>query len=514
MPKDEIPTKKMLKTISPIKYSLFFLLVSFAVLFAPTWAALIDLWSKMDFAYSHGAIALLLACLYLFRAEIPAAQNSKLLAGIFACLIALGSTTWFASNFLQIQIGAQLIVLVLLVFTLAGIYGLKSVPVLFPAFLYLFFSIPVWDYLSPTLQNLTTFIATNFMEATGLAIFVEGNRITIPYGTFEIAGGCSGLRYFLVSLVLVLFYSLQRPSPVLVKVYLFGIAILFSLLANWIRVISIILIGYETQMQSDIVEDHETFGWIIYILTFVPGVYLMNRIEKKGIAHSRENNAKSQAIDSNMFNINPRIYLATLLALSVGPVLSATQSFWTTPLPENYQFETLDAPTGWSKIDQANPPWRPHFRGADFVEPIEFQHDSHHTIFINAVYFKQEAQGRELVNDLNRIANEKIWSISSPDQSSAKPHSIPVDRYVIKNSTDGKLLVNGYYQIGADKLIGALRVKLAQLFNLFSDSHVQAYIAYGINCKTDCEKASGKLSAFIDDYEKQGSILKHVEIRE
>jgi len=103
------------------------------------------------------------------------------------------------------------------------------------------------------------------MSFTGVPTYVEAQIITIPAGIFEIAGGCSGLRYMIVSLAissLFIFLNIRDTKRALLFLTM---TILGALLTNWIRITALILIGEYTNMESSLMEDHNTFGWYLYV---------------------------------------------------------------------------------------------------------------------------------------------------------------------------------------------------------------------------------------------------------
>ena len=75
------------------------------------------------------------------------------------------------------------------------------------------------------------------------------NRFVAPAGTFEIADGCSGLRYVITALALVVFYSALFLRRYRSMVILGLFALLGSMLTNWLRITALILIGHFTDMR-------------------------------------------------------------------------------------------------------------------------------------------------------------------------------------------------------------------------------------------------------------------------
>ncbi len=129
---------------------------------------------------------------------------------------------------------------------------------------FLLFMYPMWGALQYVLQHLSVFAVMNLMNLTGIPTYVEETSVMIPEGTFVIAGGCSGLRYFIVSLAIgSMFVFLNLRSRVSVVKFM-ALAIIGALITNWIRIVALVLIGHFTEMQSDLMHDHNNFGWYIY----------------------------------------------------------------------------------------------------------------------------------------------------------------------------------------------------------------------------------------------------------
>src|SRR5690625_7499651 len=64
------------------------------------------------------------------------------------------------------------------------------------------FVIPVWGSLNGVLLNISSTVVGELVRVIGMPARVEGDRILIPYGHIIIADGCSGLRSFVLLLML------------------------------------------------------------------------------------------------------------------------------------------------------------------------------------------------------------------------------------------------------------------------------------------------------------------------
>ena len=192
--------------------------------------------------------------------------------------------------------------------------------VLFPA-LFLVFLLPIWGILTPYLQTLSTYTVTYFMGLTGIPTYVEGNFITIPAGVFEIAGGCSGLRYLLVSLSvssLFIFLNMRNMKHGLIFI---TIAVLGALFTNWVRIAMLIIIGHNTNMESSLMSDHNTFGWYLYI----PFLFFLFYVGQRFSATSSHQSATSlqpstPLLSSLIFALAILIITSPIMVKSIGSV--------------------------------------------------------------------------------------------------------------------------------------------------------------------------------------------------
>lgn len=233
-----------------------------------------------DGTYSHAyLIPIISIYLYwiLFK-EGLLLFNEKINVPIFIVAI-LTAYALFTFTLAQFPFGYRITLILFLTSTIAIIFK-PSFKVLFPS-LFLVFLLPIWGVLTAVLQHISTEAVTIIMSYTSIPTYVEGNLISIPQGVFEIAGGCSGLRYLLVSLSissLFIFLNIKKASHG--STFLF-IAITGALITNWLRITGLILIGYYTNMESSLMEDHNSFGWYLYIPFMVSLFYFGERFIAK-----------------------------------------------------------------------------------------------------------------------------------------------------------------------------------------------------------------------------------------
>jgi len=227
--------------------------------------------------------------------------------------LGLGSAAWFVFHAVNVTILEQVILLPLLVLLLASVFGLKQVfnhrlLLLFPLF-----AIPVWDYLNEPLLAMSSFVVGEMVRMAGMPALIKGNSIFIPFGHILIADGCSGVRYFVIALTMgYLIGYLNRYSEKQLFAVL-AVAAILGLVTNWIRIFILIVIGYETEMQSPLMADHEYFGWVLFAVICLPAIYFAPVVKRQ----------RPQNISE--FTSAKGLWVRTLLpvvAIALGPMAS------------------------------------------------------------------------------------------------------------------------------------------------------------------------------------------------
>jgi exosortase len=255
-------------------FVLLLLLLSFSLLLYPQVITDWRTYSFDDGTYSHAFLMPFIIATLLWQQRNTVTVRFN--AGYLFAMVAL-------ALILAICITAQQISVTRLLFPLYVILLFCSltkptVSIIVPLSL-LWFIAPVWGSLTEPLQAVAVMITTFFMQLTAIPVYVDGNFIQIPQGVFEVAEGCSGLRYFIVSVALstlLCHLQLRRLRNIVLITFC---AIVGAMLVNGIRIVLIIMIGYYSDMQSSIVHDHNMFGWFLYIPFIALLFYLAGKLE-------------------------------------------------------------------------------------------------------------------------------------------------------------------------------------------------------------------------------------------
>src|ERR1700751_4270408 len=105
------------------------------------------------------------------------------------------------------------------------------------------------------------------LAVTGPTTLIAGDVIHLPNGTFLIEESCSGLHFMIVGLAVAALYGEQRRDPWPMRLQQLALMAGLALVANWVRVYTVIEAGYLTDMQSYLVRvSHYGFGCCVFAL--------------------------------------------------------------------------------------------------------------------------------------------------------------------------------------------------------------------------------------------------------
>jgi exosortase A len=297
------------------------------------------LWSYSfdDGTYSHAyLIPFIVLYLYFTLYESKKLKFRKELSWLALILFMLSGYSLFVATTAQITLAYWLATLMLLCGAINFLFK-PNMKLFFPA-LYFVFLIPLWGILTVPLQTISVLAVNTMMGFTTIPVFVEQQFVHIPSGVFEIADGCSGLRYLLTSLAISTLFSFLYFRTIKNTAIFISVAILGALLTNWLRISALIIIGHQTEMTSDLMTDHNMFGWYLYI----PFMFLLFKFG--GYLADKENNKPIAPDSSAKIQLNRPNKPLTLILLTILGISSTSLQMSATTAPETKHIDVFIQP--------------------------------------------------------------------------------------------------------------------------------------------------------------------------
>ncbi len=439
------------------------LVILTALLYFETTKALYVRWIKWDESLSHGLIIIGLFFYFLFSSSPLEIRKDPLLLRCFSLLaLGLSSAIWYLSNLINLYIIEQLSLLAIVICLLVAVFGIQVLQQHFKLLLLPIFAIPVWDQLTDPLVNLSGMIVGEMVRLIKLPAVIDSNSIFIPYGEIVIADGCSGLRYLTISLAIAYIisylngYSLKKLFVSLI------IATLIGLAANWLRIFILVIVGYESEMQSSLMNDHEYFGWALFALILFPAIYFAPVVKRP---LKEKVNLQSKPV-----------FLAALAILSFAPILNHLWSSAPVTSPMGNKI-----PHSYNPILGNRMPIKVKVLATDKTENAVTSHQ----VYVQINQFQRKTRDDKLVPYIPRLYDHVTWSrikqLKIKDDEN-------IDIQIFRNKHNGIIVAQAqWFDVAGMITSNYTTAKLLQIPAVISGKNNFAIVTLQSVCKTsDC----------------------------
>lgn len=460
------------------------------LLYAPTILILLHTWNAFGSEYyTHGDLIAGLALLALLSRRRALARTAWSPRPWALPLLVLLSVLWLIAYQTTVQVAHEAMLPVMLMALVYAAFGRAAAArCMFPIG-FLYFGIPVWQWCIPTLQRLTIGVMQLVLPLVNIPAQITGDVVQIPAGNFLIQGGCAGAAYLLVALALAAYFGDAWRESVRRRLALLVLAGVCAIVANWVRVFSVIVSGQLTHMQSYLVRvSHNSFGWVLFGVCMVIFTVLVRWLLPTRAAAHAAMPGEPPAADT--LHVLPQTALAVILA-AVGPAWAAVAEH--RPVPSVSHL--LRPAAGWSGPYPYVGSWHPSFPQADLEELGSYRMAADEVSVYLAQYARQSDHSK-----LQSIANEWIDTTDTALRSPAEPATAKRVRELDLLDTSGQhsVLLWGY-TVGNFATASVVSAQLWYAWRTLFESVPARAFAVRAACTPDCGAARARAWAFLDD---------------
>ena len=369
-----------------------------------TVGAIVDRWSTGT--YSHGFLVLP-ATVYLIwerrRLLAPVAPRPNFL--VLLLLVAIGSV-WLLGHLTATDVLLQLSVVGMLITLIWGFVGTPAARVLLFPLSFLLFAVPVGGGLIPLLQDISAWSAVWLLELSGVPVLLEGRFISVPYGRWEVAEVCSGIRALIACLAMGYLYAGLMFRNWTRRIAFVVASAVVPIVANGVRIYGIVLLGYLTGNQTAVAADHVLAGWVFTSMVMVLLLALGHLWREKTPA-ADESRGRDGGV-SVPTKPMPRVVLFGALALvAVGLAPASASLMW----------QRLDRPlttvapvvaTPWQPSAKTLG-WAPQF-SMPYTQSLQTYTAGDYTVGFYVARYLPNDRRAKLVSSANQLYDRVRWS--------------------------------------------------------------------------------------------------------
>lgn len=375
-------------------------------LYRDTVAALVAIW-EISPTYAHGYF-ILPACLYLVwqrRDALARLAPAPLPAGI-VLLAALGAG-WLVGRAAGVQVVEQYLFVAMIPVLVVTLLGWQAARVLSFPLLFVMLAVPFGEVFIRPLIDFTADFTVWALQLTGIPVFREGARLTLPGGTWTVAEACSGLRYLIASFTLGCLYAHLTYRSLHRKLAFIALSVAVPILANGVRAYLIVLLGHLSDMKLAVGVDHLIYGWVFFGL-------VMFLLFRAGVRWREDDQPESLPVMAAGGASSPG--KAAAVALAAIAVAWAAPQYLAHLEQRSYNPNpvTLSLPEALGDWQSVPPEigLAPSFPGAAATLMREYRRGDQ-TIGVYLAFFRNQQRAGKAVSSMNILAEEKSpkWNV-------------------------------------------------------------------------------------------------------
>jgi exosortase len=465
-----------------------------ALVYWPSALELHKLWTDWPGeTYTHGYLVFLLSLWLIVRDRERLAATPVRPEPLALIPLALMSVAWVFFWRAAIQ-ELQLLLLPLILYAaLFAAFGRRMArAVAFPIG-FLYFAMPLWGDINGIVQALSAKVTELLIWTTGIPAYMDGDFVHLPGGSIEIAASCSGLHELIVGLALAAIYGKLSGEPWRRRLQWLGLMGALSLMVNWVRIFTVVIAAYETNMGSSLVKHHYWLGW--WLFAFVFGAFLWwtghpappNRLPSADEDRDTPTPPTGSAAGSASITL-------TLAVLAAMPALAYGMDLANSRTDRAVSVQWPMAPTRWSGPTADVSEWQPHFVDSSGESLTRYIDPAGKPVEAFAVAYRVQTQSAKLLG----YWNDLLGRPPRMRQRSLRVVDSPTGRWqeILAQDSDGsRSLIWTRYRIGNRVFAQPRASQLWYGLTAIARRPVSSLTALRSQCLPDCNAARMRLSA-------------------
>lgn len=370
----------------------------------PTGVEMAGIWWRSD-TYAHGLVVLPISAWLVWRARARLGAIALQPTAWMLLPIAGAGLLWLLGGLASVAAAQHFALVVLVVSLFVGLLGWQLARVLLFPLLFLFFAVPIGDFMVPTLMHYTAEFTVWALRLSGVPVYQEGLHFIVPNGRWSVVEACSGSRYLIASLMVGALYAYLNYRSLRRRLWFMLAAAVVPIIANWLRAYMIVMLGYLSGNKLAVGVDHLLYGWVFF------GIVIFLLFWVGGRWHEEDPEiAPGTSAAAGVGQSGARLAVMVVLALAVLP-FPALLRVLDRPVADFPVRLELPAPAaGWQQGEDPLISYRPHYAGARATTYRSYLSDQPHDqqpVGVYLAWYYGQREGSEMLSWGNGPGSEE-----------------------------------------------------------------------------------------------------------
>ncbi|MDR1424001.1 MAG: exosortase A [Azoarcus sp.] len=356
--------------------------------YARTAGEIAAIWWRSD-TFGHGLVVLPFFAWAVWRRREAIGNLRPQPAPWLAVPMAAAGLLWLLGELASVAGAAHTGFVTMSVLGLTAVLGRSLARALLFPLLFLFFALPVGEFMLPSLMAVTADFVVATLRFTGIPVYQEGLHFVIPGGSWSVVEACSGIRYLIASLMLGALYAWLNYATLRKRLVFMTVAFAMPLLANWVRAYLIVLLGHFSSNRLATGVDHLIYGWVFFGIVIVL-MFWAGRRWADSPAALRRPPADAATRPTRWARLAP-------LALTSAFFVVAHDWLDRAVAPYSVHYELPAPAAGWRMHAAADITWRAHYEGARGAAQAVYGAPDGGAVLLQTAFYADQRDGADML---------------------------------------------------------------------------------------------------------------------
>jgi exosortase A len=379
------------------------LLVAVLLLYGQTALGMVAIWSRSD-TYAHGFVVPFISIWLVWRLRHRLAPLVPRPAPLAALGLLGAALLWLAGDLVAVNAATQLALVAMLVLAVPTVLGWAVARMLAFPLGFLFFAVPIGDFMLPRLMEWTADFTVLALRFSGIPVYREGLQFVIPSGTWSVVEACSGIRYLIASLTVGALFAYLNYRTWSKRLMFMGVALLVPLVANWMRAYLIVLLGHLSGNELATGVDHLIYGWVFFGIVIMAMLLIGARWADAPVSLAPlDRVAREQPARASRATLLMGLFALLVVLAPLGVQFQLGKGVHTAPVV----LSPMGPQAPWRLLGQPPADWSPAFPHAVARLHHGYSGTRGEAVGLHLSYYRQQDYQRKLVSSENTLVTSK-----------------------------------------------------------------------------------------------------------
>lgn len=233
------------------------------ICYRDTALSMVLIWRRSD-TFAHGFLVVPIVAWLVWRQRHDIARHAPQPSPGVLPMLALMGLIWLVGEVAAANTLTQAALVGLLVLSVPLLLGWPVARCIAFPLGFLFFAVPMGEFLLPQLMEWTTNFTVWALRLSGVPVYREGLNFVIPSGRWSVVEACSGVRYLIASITVGTLYAYLSYQSLRRRLLFVAASVFVPVFANWVRAYMIVMLAHLSNNRLATGVDHLLYGWIFF----------------------------------------------------------------------------------------------------------------------------------------------------------------------------------------------------------------------------------------------------------